>query len=287
MSVSTNPLLNRIVIQLGKIGNGKIQNCLIRMLYFYYRNFPPANVVEAKKYYAQHADEIEQVVHLLADEKSKGIYRKMIAFRGSYDMRIHPESSTDDMYFVDGIIRLTNEECFVDCGAFIGDSIARFLECVGTGNYRAIVAFEPDQANYQQLVQRNYDKIYPHNAGVWSENTTLKFQESGNASSRISDTGRSDLVEVKVENLDSVPECMAATYIKMDIEGSEIQALEGAKEIIGRNKPKLAISIYHKDEDMIKIPLMLHRMNPAYKMYVRQHSHSYFDTVLYCIPADE
>lgn len=287
MSISTNPFLNRIVIRLGKIGNGIIQDSLIRMLYFYYRNFPPANVVESKRYYAQHADEIEQAVHLLADEKSKEIYRKMIAFRSSYDMRIHPEWSTDDMYFVNGIIRLTGDECFVDCGAFTGDSIAKFREYAGVDNYRSIVAFEPDQANYQQLIQKNYDKIYPHNTGVWNENTILKFQGLGSAASRISDTDRSAVVEVKVEKLDSVPECMTATYIKMDIEGSEIQALEGAREIIKRNKPKLAVSIYHKDEDMIKIPFMLHQMNPAYRMYVRQHSHSYFDTVLYCIPEDE
>ena len=74
--------------------------------------------------------------------------------------------------------------------------------------------------------------------------------------------------------------------IKMDVEGSELDALEGAKQTILNNKPKLAVCLYHKTKDFIDIPNLIHNLVPEYKLYVRHHSFSVNETVLYAIPPE-
>lgn len=73
------------------------------------------------------------------------------------------------------------------------------------------------------------------------------------------------------------------TYIKMDIEGAEQEALKGCRRIIQDFRPKLAVCIYHKPDDLFEIPVMIKEMNPAYKLYVRQYANAWFDTVLYAV----
>lgn len=288
MGITTNKYLNKLVNQLGENSNGKLKDASINLLYFYYRLFPPKFVKNAKIYYSSHENEINEVKDLLADSTSKEIYDKMIQFRSTYDMRVHPTYSLDDIYFVQDIIKLSEEESFIDCGAFDGDSIEKFVN--NAKQFKSIVAFEPDSENFDKLVSKygnmigEEQKVNLFNAGVWNAKRQLYFKADGNEASKISDADESKgLVEVAVEKIDDIMQCNDATYIKMDIEGSEMAALEGAKDTIMRNKPKLAISIYHRDEDMIKIPLYIHSLVPEYRMYVRQHSHSYFDTVLYCV----
>jgi hypothetical protein len=70
----------------------------------------------------------------------------------------------------------------------------------------------------------------------------------------------------------------------MDIEGSELEALKGAKGILTKYKPKLAICLYHKTNDFVEIPLFLKEIVPDYKLHVRHHACGYLDTVLYAIP---
>ena len=77
---------------------------------------------------------------------------------------------------------------------------------------------------------------------------------------------------VSVTRLDDVPVCSEATWIKMDIEGAEMQALAGAKDTILRNHPRLTICIYHSDEDMLRIPEYIHNLVPEYKLYIGHHT---------------
>lgn len=250
----------------------------------FYEIFPPKHVKKAAQYYQKHKAEIEQVKTLLADDESKLIYQKMINFRSTYKMKEHPKYSLEDIYFIQSLIELTNEEVFVDAGAFDGDTVKSFLKHVQ--QYKRIIAFEPDKQNYDKMkkVFSDFDKqIILRNTGAWSENTVLSFKAEGSEISKVMEDGDTNSDTVIVEAIDTIEECTDATYIKMDIEGAEMRALTGARQIIMKNHPKLAISIYHKDEDMIKIPLFLHSLCPEYKMFVRQHSHSFYDTVLYCV----
>lgn len=150
------------------------------------------------------------------------------------------------------------------------------------------IAFEPVEEGYKELKRKCVDKQFiAFKSGVWNKNCTLKFYTGEmlgaiGAENTYAKNDR-DIVEVEVKALDEVPECQNASFIKMDIEGSEMEALIGAKNIIKKNKPKLAICIYHSDKDMIRIIEFIHSMVPEYKLYVRHHSFYSVETVLYAV----
>lgn len=117
--------------------------------------------------------------------------------------------------------------------------------------------------------------------GLWSKNTILKFDTIGSGSGRISEEGT---VSVKVNTLDEILKNQKVDFIKMDIEGAEVEALKGAKKIIREQKPKLAISVYHKPEDIFLISLLIHNMCSEYKLYLRHYRQfSAQETICYAI----
>ena len=117
-------------------------------------------------------------------------------------------------------------------------------------------------------------------AGMWSCNTTLFFNSQGSMMSRIDENGED---EVEVRALDEVVDGKV-TFIKMDIEGAELESLKGARKIIQEQKPKLAICVYHKKEDIFDIPEYILSLNSEYKLYLRHYTLDEWDTVLYAIP---
>ena len=125
-------------------------------------------------------------------------------------------------------------------------------------------------------------KVTAIRAGVYKETTTLNFNAEGGKGSSISSTDE-HTISIPVRAIDDTPECQNATFIKMDVEGAELDALKGAKATILRNKPKLAICIYHYHRDFVEIPKWIHSLVPEYKLYVRHHAFSVNETVLYAI----
>ena len=135
-----------------------------------------------------------------------------------------------------------------------------------------------------RLLKKNYGKdrrITFVESGLWKETLELYFYDRG-SSSYLTDKEHSNSV-VKVSAVDDVMECRDATFIKMDTEGAEMDALEGAVKTIKRNKPKLTICIYHSDEDMLRIAEWIHELVPEYKLYVRHHTKRDHETVLYAV----
>ncbi|OUP06746.1 hypothetical protein B5F35_15100 [Anaeromassilibacillus sp. An200] len=176
-----------------------------------------------------------------------------------------------------------DEEVFLDVGSCnLRDSIYLRDHC---RHVKKVYAFEPDLENYK-VCERNKEtyqfpevELLPF--GAWSEDTTLHFSAVGSGTSCVNDNGE---ISVSVRAIDHViPEEEQVTFIKMDIEGSELEALKGARHTIQRCKPKLAISLYHKPEDMTEIPLYIQSLVPEYKFYVRHHSNCYTETVFYAI----
>ena len=123
-----------------------------------------------------------------------------------------------------------------------------------------------------------------YNKGVSNINSTLYLYTEKLGESRLVPNKVDGAEQLEVVSIDSVEECKNATFIKMDIEGAELDALEGAKQTILRNRPKLAICIYHSNEDMLRIIEYVHNMVPDYSLYVRHHSRAYNETVLYAVP---
>ena len=177
-------------------------------------------------------------------------------------------------------------EVFVDGGVLDLSTSVNFVKWC-KGNYDAIYAFEPDEVCYNNCVETlkhsltlDSKKCHIQNVGLWSESTTLSFESDG-AISRVEESGS---VKIVVTSLDeALRNANNVTFIKMDIEGAELEALKGAKNIISRYRPRIAVSIYHKWEDCIDIPLYVQSLVPDYKFYIRHYSTSVAETVLYCV----
>lgn len=218
---------------------------------------------------------------LLYDDMSREIYEKIISFRISHNYRKRPVYSRWDQYFPEDIILLNNHEVFIDCGAYNGDTVKCFLKNV-SNKYRRIIAFEPDKNNINSL-KKVAGNITIINAVVWSCNTKISFKCGNGSSSHISNDTSSECDLVQAVAIDDIRECADASFIKMDIEGSEYDALLGAYHTICRNRPKLAICIYHSEEDMLRILELINGWNLDYRFYVRHHAQKISETVLYAV----
>lgn len=187
-------------------------------------------------------------------------------------------------YFDEKIISFKNNEVFVDGGAFdLGTSELFVKKCK---SYRKIYAFEPDTKCYLKC-KSNAEKIVGDInlacAGLWSEEGYAEFLTLGNGSSHIVLSEKPNLNTIKVVDLDSYINDDKVTFIKLDIEGAELKALKGAESLIKREKPKLAICLYHKAEDLWEIPFYVKKLVPEYKLYIRHYSNYECETVLYAV----
>lgn len=228
-----------------------------------------------------HKREIADVFNLLSDEESKKIYLKKLQYMVSY-LSVDFESN-QEMYIDDEIIKFNQNEIIIDAGAYSGDTALLFRKVVGEN--AIIYSFEPDKANYTKMIGviNRDSKIHPENLGLWKNKDILCLSDDNNGSSHIQEDG---VNKVEVTDLDSFcnERSIVPTYIKMDIEGVEYEALEGSKEILKKYYPKLAVCLYHKPEDIFKLPLLIHEINPNYKFYIRHYSDYRTDTLLYAIP---
>jgi hypothetical protein len=124
------------------------------------------------------------------------------------------------------------------------------------------------------------EKYYMINAGLWSTPTRLAFSGRGNTDSKINKAG--DMF-IDVTSIDTVLSGGRVSFIKLDVEGAELEALKGAKNTIKKYRPRLAVCLYHKPEDIIEIPLYIKSLVSDYNFYIRHHSTWKDETVLYCI----
>lgn len=216
------------------------------------------------------------------------MYQQLLNSNISEDKIINVGKMLDDLtkcqYFDLEYLQPTDDETeiFVDTGSFDGMTSVYFGQWGKTDMF--VYAFEPDALNAEKCHQNLEKHSIPHEViprGAWCEETILKFQAVANGTSSVNELGDES---IKVTTLDKALCDVPVTFIKMDIEGSELQALQGAKDTIIKNKPKLAISIYHKEEDIWKLPEIILEYNPEYKLYLRHYSLTDYETVLYAVP---
>lgn len=235
---------------------------------------------QTKEYFDANIEAYREAYRLLEDEFSRQVYleRMKKAFLLSDISQI--VSYDGEEYFEEKVV-LKEDEVFIDCGGFDGDSALQFIEHCG-GKYQDIIIFEPEvskKAIIEKNMGNNRYHLYP--LGVWSKSTKLYFNAMGTGSSYVSEVSGKNIIETVA--LDEMVYDRRPTYIKMDIEGAEQEALKGCRKIIQTYKPKLAVCIYHKPDDLYTIPMMIKEMNPEYKLYVRQYANAWFDTVLYAV----
>jgi len=226
---------------------------------------------------------LEDFYNNLQDQKSRDSFTAYLLSKVRQDMQYLPPVFEKVQYFPQGIFELTDRESYFDCGAFTGDTIATFLKATAR-QYRHIWAVEPDKSNYQQLIQYIEDNKLTYidvvNKGIYSSAGKLPFRETGSMLSMI--TGASDKY-IETDTIDLIAAGNPVTYLKMDVEGVELEALKGAEQTIKTFKPILGISIYHKQQDLIDIPKYIKEIVPAYKFYFRVHKKLAIDTVLYAV----
>lgn len=234
------------------------------------------------------SQKILETLELLADEESKRIYTNVLCNRIASHLANYNfwEMFSDGEYFATGVFQLTDSENFVDCGAYKGDSIEKFLSVVNH-KFSNIYGFELDGNNFLAMRERlqhiNQENIHLYNYGVYSETGDLTYgkEDEGSAES-FSLLKNDNLIRAKVVKLDDKLKDKAVTLIKMDIEGAELDALKGAENIIKEQRPKLAICLYHRLEDFWRIPMYLKSIVPEYKFSVRHHQYGTMGgTVLY------
>ncbi len=235
-------------------------------------------------YYSNNRERVEKAFELLADDKSREVFVRMINYKIHRDRQEILGIVDSEQYFDSDVMPINDSEVFVDLGAFNGDTIRAFLQKT-QAKYDKIIALEPSKRNYDELLKttESMRNVLCFNNGAWSENTELLFEVPDSKNSYVSDRGTERISVVK---LDDVLEKNGAipTLIKADIEGAEKEAIIGMRRTISMNTPKLALCVYHDTEDIFEIPLMINAINSGYDFYLRQYAPSSIETVLYCIP---
>jgi FkbM family methyltransferase len=235
----------------------------------------------------QQADAVLEAASIWSDEHSRQEYLRQISWRvsGSWTFR-RPQNA--DSYFPDDVFELVDDEVFLDCGAFDGDTLRAYLSRRGDA-FRRFVAIEPDRVTLARLnayvsgvPAERRGKISVLNCAVGAERAMIGFQDSGGLGSKSSHDGTSQIISLPISELAET--WGPFTYIKMDIEGAELDALLGARPIIERDRPVLAVCVYHTQHDLWRLPLLMKSMVPDYKMYLRCHEGDGWQTVAYAVP---
>lgn len=246
---------------------------------------PEENFGWDDEFWEAHRADFQRASDMLQDKKSKAVLSALIKARQEGKTQELLSLAEGNQYFNE--LTYTPEpegEVFVDCGAFNGDTVRAYAEFTRNG-YKKIYALEPNAANFQKLetLAASLRDVHCIKKGAWDSDGFLKFTESGSGS-WVSDEGPS---EISVTSIDNLVEGERVTFIKMDIEGSEYQALLGARGTLARWMPKLALCVYHKRDDIYKFVDFLsgiHTNSRAYQFFLRHHSNGASETVLYAIP---
>lgn len=256
-------------------------------LYWKYPDvFLPHYTIDLPHHVHEQKSRIREALGLFTEERSRQEFLAQLRLRLFGDFGSLPDPVPGPIYFQDDLFKLGKDEVFVDCGAFDGDSLDLFLEAVQNSFERAI-AFEPDPVNYAKL-QAKVNSLPPE----VRERIVLHGEATGDTHSRVlidagsgpsSQIGKGEF-EVGYVTLDSALSGVNVSMIKMDIEGSELATLSGAKNLIQERTPILAISAYHRQADLWDIPLLVHELNPDYSFYLRPHMLEAWDLVCYAVP---
>lgn len=220
-------------------------------------------------FYKEHLLQIEAAYDLLCDDRSKRLYEDIIKYKLTGDIKYLSEVDEEQDY-MQNIIFSRKIQTFVDAGAYRGDTARRQMQY--SSSLKKIIAIEPDPKTYKKLcLEFEGDgsiEFCPCNVGLGSKHESLPFAGDGGR-------GGSSAVEhgtksVQFTTLDSIVNGEKVDYIKYDVEGFEYEALIGSQETIKASRPQMLVSLYHRSEDIFKLPLTVKQLYPDCKMYLRR-----------------
>ena len=217
-----------------------------------------------KDYYNTHKNEFDDIYNRLADTQSRKTFLDIIKYKisGKTEYLFDCEVSRDEPF--EAFLKLGSNETFMDLGAYTGDTVAEFLGRVT--NYNKIIAVEPDKKSFRKLKlnTEGISDIRIENVAVGKNCGMFPFSMKGG---RNSSSGGENLIEFK--SIDELSQNENITYIKMDLEGEEENAILGGRETIVKNKPKLLVSAYHRTDDFLRLPKAVLSIRDDYKIYLR------------------
>lgn len=284
-----------VVVTVGKKEyHEEIFNCLCKLgfkntvlssdIYEYHLLCTPTELEKKGfNYYLDNRKQIMACFDLFTDDLSREVFTRFIQTH-MQRIPIHiPNCAFYEHYFPRDINLSKGYSRFINCGAYNGDTVKQLNALFGKVD--AIALFEPDIDNFKLLTQYLCAKhneiaqsVIAFPCGVFSHETQLHFSGGNRINSKISDKGDSIIQCVALDH--AIPG-FEPTFITMDIEGAELEALKGAETLIKENKPDLAISVYHAPNHIWDIPLYLKSLQESYKFYLRNYTSFISETVLY------
>jgi FkbM family methyltransferase len=225
--------------------------------------------------------DIIKCIDLWEDYESAKIYKTNVSahITRHYDNCIESEGETQ--YFLKKVRFSKGFSRFIDCGGYVGDTLAELVKT--QGKVKAAASFEPNNMSFKRLAQTaeklrtQVGEFYLFPCGVSHKTEILSFKALG-GSSAVDENGD---MHVQCVALDDVLMGFAPTFIKMDVEGAEYRALLGAQKMIREYKPDMAICVYHCVNHLWDIPLMINSWNLGYKFFLRAHNACTMETVMY------
>lgn len=244
------------------------------------------DINEYKSYLLNNWERFVALFEMLEDELSQ---RTLIAFikgRVSGEQHYFIDVMVPDQYYPSDIITFKQNETMVELGSNDGKTLLEFLEKINR-KYNKIYCFEPDKfciEKLKTLVANEKGNIKIVEAGGWDKPGRLSFCNDAEFGASHIKTQYDEIADDSIL-VDTVDNCVSVpvTYMKMDIEGAELKALYGSKNTIIKNKPQLAICIYHNQDDLLNIVDYLKTIVPEYKLYLRHHNWGAAETVLYAV----
>ncbi len=242
------------------------------------------NTLFTKEFFTENQEKFIEAESMLADEESARIFREIIAYKLSGDISHLRRCESDPAEAFEDILHAENFEVYADLGAYNGDTIRSLLP--HSPKLKTVHALEPDTRNYRKLneyyapLENPSFELITYNIGAWSGEDTLYFDKSGNRNagllqnssdfSEAINSRNKKITEIKVNSLDNILNGKSVDYIKYDVEGSEREALIGSQKTIEKFSPALLVSLYHRSEDLFELILLVHKLNPNYKLYLRR-----------------
>ncbi|HKN16424.1 MAG TPA: FkbM family methyltransferase [Candidatus Sulfotelmatobacter sp.] len=239
------------------------------------------------KLYEQ-AAEVRKAASLWADDSSRQEYLNHLKWRALGDQNALGPPVKEESYFLDSLYCIDDHEVFVDCGAYTGDTAEQVIR--RNPAFSRIIAIEADPENFDRLTKwvgtlepPVASRIDALNVAVGAKRGQLRFQAGGGEGAKLAADGN---VVVECVPIDDLATEAGPTFIKMDIEGAELDALEGARRSIQTHRPILSICVYHKQNDLWRIPLFIHTLVEDYRLFLRPHDVDGWQLVCYAVPAN-
>jgi FkbM family methyltransferase len=233
---------------------------------------------------------VREAFDLWEDAASRAEYVAQVRCRlhADFDGLSHP--AAHPQYFPNDLFAWSSQESIVDGGAYDGDTV-RMLSILHGERFGHLLALEPDPASFQKLQEtvaalspQARAKVDCRQLALGSERSTVYLDATGTAASTTRLTPAAGTISMRAETLDSLVEGARPTFIKLDIEGFEMDALEGARQTIQADGPVLAICAYHQQNHLWKIPLLLSHLRDDYAFFLRPHNEEGWDLVCYAVP---